>query len=129
MAHRLLPFVVAMAHPEHKPTTFPIARLDLVEEIRRLRASPMPHGHLAKTVLRNADLRVVLMVLQRGASIPKHHAKGSLLVQAIDGRVIATLLESSFDLGPSNVLAIEPEIAHAIVAIEDSALLLTIASP
>ena len=117
-----------MAHPERHPSnTFPIARLDLVEEVRQLRASPIPHGHVAKTVLHNADLRVVLMVLQRGASIPRHHAKGSLIIQALDGRVIVTLLDSSFDLGPSTVLAIEPEIAHALVAIEDSALLLTIA--
>lgn len=108
-------------------TTFPIARLDLVEEVRQLRASPIPHGHVAKTVLHNSDLRVVLMVLQRGATIPRHHAKGSLIIQALDGRVVVTLLDSSFELGPSNALAIEPQTEHALVAIEDSALLLTIA--
>lgn len=117
-----------MAHPERQSdTAFPIARLDLVEEVRQLRASPIPHGHVAKTVLRNADLRVVLLVLQRGAQLPHHHAKGSLIVQALDGRVIVTLLDSSFDLGANSVLAIGPEITHALIAIEDSALLLTIA--
>ncbi len=120
-------FGSVMAHPERHTPSFPIARLDLVEEARQLRASPIPHGHVAKTVLHNADLRVVLMVLQRGARIPRHHAKGSLLVQVLDGRAIVTLLDTSFDLGAGQVLAIEPELAHALVAIEDSALLLTIA--
>lgn len=117
-----------MTHPEHHQSNrFPIARLDLVEEVRQLRASPIPHGHVAKTVLRNGDLCVVLMVLQRGTSIPTHHTEGSSSIQALDGRVIVSLLDSSFDLGPGNVLALEPEIAHALVAVEDSALLLTIA--
>jgi quercetin dioxygenase-like cupin family protein len=117
-----------MAHPErHSHNAFPIARFDVLEEVRQLRASPIPHGHVAKTVLRNSDLRIVLMVLQHGASIPRHYAKGSLIIHALDGRVIVTLLDSSFDLGANNVLAVGPEIAHALVAIEDSALLLTIA--
>jgi quercetin dioxygenase-like cupin family protein len=111
--------------PSERP--FPIARLDLVEEARQLRASPIPHGHVAKTVLRNSDLRAVLMVLERGARIPRHHAKGSMLVQVLDGRVIVAVLDSSFDLGPGNVLALEREVAHELVAIEDCALLLSIA--
>jgi quercetin dioxygenase-like cupin family protein len=113
----------------HQDTTkrFPIARLDLVEEFRRMRASPMPSGHLAKTVLHDERLRIVLMVLRQGSRIPQHHAKGSLAIQALDGRVIVTLLESSFDLGPGQLLAIEPGVSHALVAIEDTALVLTIA--
>ena len=34
--------------------------------------------------------------------------------------MIVTLLDSSFDLAPSSVLALKPEVAHALVAIEDS---------
>ncbi len=117
-----------MAQAQPRTTAaFPIARLDLVEEVREMRASPMPHGHVAKTVLRNGDLRMVLIVLRPGAQIPRHHAKGSLVIQALDGRAVATLLESSFDLTAGSVLAIEPEITHSLIAIEDSALLLTIA--
>lgn len=93
-----------------------------------LRTSPMKNGHVAKTVVHSRDVRIVLMVLARGATVPRHHAKGSLVIQAVDGRVIVSLLESAFDLGPGQMLAIEPEIEHAVVAIEDSALMLTIAN-
>jgi quercetin dioxygenase-like cupin family protein len=107
--------------------SFPIARLDVNEEVRQMRASPKPGGHLGKTLVHNADLRIVLMLLDRGTRIPRHHAKGSLTIQALDGRVIVAILESSFDLGPGQLLAIDRDVSHALVAIEDSALLLTIA--
>lgn len=113
-----------------KPLTtesFPIAHLDLVEEVRQLRHSPISHDHVAKTVLHHRDLRMVLMVMKAGARIPRHHAKGSMTIQALDGRAVVTLLDSSFDLGPGKVLAIEPDLTHAVVAIEDTALILTIA--
>jgi quercetin dioxygenase-like cupin family protein len=108
-------------------SSFPIAMLDVMEEVRKMRASPRPGGRLGKTLVRNPDLRVVLMVLERGARIPRHHSKGSLTIQALDGRVIVALLESSFDLEPGQILAIDRDVSHALVAVDESALLLTIA--
>lgn len=110
---------------EHR--SFPIARLDLEEEVRGMRTSPHPGAHLGKTLLRTADMRLVLMILRRGVQISEHRAEGSLTIQPLDGRVIVTLLESTFDLGPGQLLAIEHDVSHAITAAEDSAILLTIA--
>jgi quercetin dioxygenase-like cupin family protein len=117
------------SQPESPVTSgsFPIAKLDLEEEIRQMRMSPRPKGHLGKTLLRGPDMRLVLMILDRGTNIPAHRADGSLTVQTLAGRVIVTLLESSFDLSSGQVLAIERDVSHALVAIEDSAVLLTIA--
>ncbi len=117
-----------MAHPEAASSeSFPIAQLDLIEEIRLLGTSPIPHGHLAKAILHNRDLRIVLMILLRGTQLPRHHAKGSLALQVLDGRAIVTLLESSFDLRSGQMLAIARGVSHAVLAIEDCALLLTVA--
>ena len=107
---------------------YPIARLDLEEETRALRASPSPSGHLAKTLVHAPDMRLVLMTLDRGHSISPHHASSSLTIQTLAGRVIVSLLESSFDLGPGQVLAIERGVSHGLIAIDDSAILLTIAA-
>jgi quercetin dioxygenase-like cupin family protein len=106
---------------------FPIARLDLVEEVRKMRASPRPKAHTAKTLVRTLDQRLVLMLLDRGAQIPVHQTEAPLTIQALDGRVIVSLLASTFDLGPGQLLAIERDVPHAMVAIEDSAVLLTLA--
>jgi quercetin dioxygenase-like cupin family protein len=112
---------------KHAAPTFPIARLDLEAEICRMRASPRPGGHLGKTLLRTADLRLVLLLLDHGARIPDHQGDGALTIQVLDGRVVVTLLESSFDLSSGQLLAIERGVSHALVAIEDSAVLLTVA--
>jgi len=43
-----------------------------------MRASPLKDGRLGKTLSRGSDLRLVLLILERGASLPAHHANGSL---------------------------------------------------
>lgn len=107
------------------PVSF--ARFDLEEEIRRMRATAKPGGHVGKTLVRAPDLRLVLMILQRGAKIPEHHAGGSVSIQGLDGRVILTSPESSFELEPGHLLVLEHDVPHALEAAEDSAVLLTIA--
>jgi quercetin dioxygenase-like cupin family protein len=118
--------LLANEAPTQRPAAFPIARLDLVEETRRMRDSPRPGGHLGKTLLHNADLRLVLMILDKGVTIPTHHAAGSLIVHVLDGRAVVAVLESSFDLGRAQMLAIDRGVSHSLVAIEDTALLLAI---
>ena len=115
--------------PGKTPTArpFPIGRFDLAAEIDQMRNSPRSAGHVGKTLLHDKDVRIVLMLLDRGAQIPTHRAKGALTFQGLEGRMIITLLGTSFDLAPGQLLAIERNVAHALVAVEDSALLLTIA--
>lgn len=106
---------------------FPIAVLDLDEEICRTRTCPMPGGHYGRTLLRTADMRIVLMVLEQGTRLTEHHVDGTSTIHTLDGRVTVSLLGSSFDLASGQVLAIERGVRHALVAIDDSAILLTIA--
>ena len=106
---------------------FPIARLDLEEEVRRMRACPMPGGTSGRTLFRTANLRIVLMIVNRGTQLPDHHVDGALTIQTLDGRVTVSLLGSSLELSSGCVLAIERGLRHALVAIEESAILLTIA--
>ncbi len=105
----------------------PPARLDLVEEIQRMRASAHANGHVAKTLVRSTELRLVLMVLRGGAEIPVHHAEGALTVHALDGHLQIVVEDVRYDLVPGQLLVLEPELPHAVSAIEDSAILLSIA--
>jgi quercetin dioxygenase-like cupin family protein len=106
---------------------FPIAMLDLGEEIRQMRASPRLSGRLGKTLLRTPNMRIVLQIFDRGTSLPDHHADGALTIQPIDGRLIVTMLQSSFDIAAGQLLAIERGVHHGVLAIEDTAVLLTLA--
>lgn len=104
---------------------FPVAIMDLSEEIQRMRSSPHHRSHVGKTLVRTPDLRVVLMVLAAHVRIPEHRVAGATLLQVVEGRVVVGLLGGSFDLQAGQVLSISAGIAHELVAIEDSALLLT----
>ena len=105
----------------------PFARFDLEEEIRRMRTTVKPGGHLGKTLVRGPDMRLVLMILQRGARISEHRADGSLSIQGIGGRAILTLAETRLEIGPGHLVTVDPGVMHALEAAEDSAVLLTIA--
>ena len=112
-------------HPRLR--SFPIAVLDLEEEVRRMRMCPMPGGHYGRTLLRTEDMRIVLMVVERGTQLGEHHVDGTSTIQALDGRVSVSVLGSSVELAAGQVLAIEQDVAHEVVAVDDSAILLTIA--
>jgi quercetin dioxygenase-like cupin family protein len=108
------------------PPALPFARFDLEEEIRRMRTTLNPGDHLSKTLVRAPDLRMVLMLLQRGARIPVHQIEGPSSIQGLDGRVRLTSAGDRFELGPGQLVMIEPAVPHALEADEDSAVLLTI---
>lgn len=111
----------------HAHADFPIARLDLAAEARALRDSPRASGRVTKALIHNPDLRSILMVLDRGAQLAEHDAPGSLMIQVLDGRVVIRVLGSTFTLTGGQVLAIDRDVAHAVLALDDSAILLTIA--
>jgi quercetin dioxygenase-like cupin family protein len=108
------------------PPALPFSRFDLEEEIRRMRTTLNPGDHVSKTLVRAPDLRLVLMVLQKGVRIPEHGIEGSSCIQGLDGRVILTLPGERFEIGPGQLLMIEHDVPHALEAAEDSAVLLTI---
>ena len=87
----------------------------------------MAGGHYGRTLLRTADMRIVLMILERGTRLTEHDVDGASTIQILDGRVTVSLLGTSIDLASGQVLAIERRVRHSLVAIVDSAILLTIA--
>jgi quercetin dioxygenase-like cupin family protein len=105
-----------------------VARLDLPEEIRQMRTSVPPGGrrHLSKTLIRTADVRLVLMVLESGARIDEHKTEGRMTIQGIDGHVRVRSGESTFDLAPGQLLVLDRDVPHALQAVEESSILLTI---
>jgi quercetin dioxygenase-like cupin family protein len=116
---------------EQRHLDAPVLQLDLVEELRALRASAAfeTRGHAAKTLAKSADLRVVLMAFDRGRRLEQHHAPGRVSIQTVEGHVALKLGEQSLELRTGGLLQLAPQVSHDIEAIEPSAILLTIAWP
>ncbi|MFN0070083.1 MAG: cupin domain-containing protein [Chloroflexota bacterium] len=87
-------------------------------------------GRNAKTLFKEpADLRIVLMVLKSGAGLVEHSAPGPLTLQVMEGRVRVGIGGDRHEFKKGSMVVLEAKRTHDLEALDDSALLLTIAWP
>ncbi|MEO8592339.1 MAG: hypothetical protein ABI759_03375 [Candidatus Solibacter sp.] len=112
------------------PTEGPFLTFDLAEQIAQLRQEPYwQSGRNSKTIVKYEDLRVVLTAIQAKTTIHEHHSAGRISVQTVQGHLHMHADGKDFDLPAGHVLVLDRAMPHDVVAIEDSAFLLTIAWP
>lgn len=112
------------------PLDDPMLTFDLKAEIERLRGeNAWQGGRDSKTLVKHADFRIVLTVLQSGARLHEHKAAGPISVQAVAGHIRMHVGGKIFDLPAGHLLALERALPHDVEALEDSAFLLTICWP
>jgi quercetin dioxygenase-like cupin family protein len=102
---------------------------DLPAEVRRLQAETTSTGQSASTLIKYDDLRVVLIALTAGARLREHKAEGRVSIHLLSGHIQIRASERTFDLRPGGLLALDPSVLHDVEAVEQSAVLLTIAWP
>ena len=108
----------------------PLLEFDLASEVERLRNEPeWSSGQNAKTLVKYDDLRVVLIALRAGARIPNHETAGRISIHTVQGHVRVRAQDQLRDLPMGTVLALDQGLPHDVEALEDSAILLTIAWP
>ena len=111
-------------------TAGPSLTFDLAQQIRELRQeSYWQSGRNSKTLAKYSDFRIVLTALQAKTTIHEHHSAGRISVQTIEGHLRMHAAGREFDLPAGRVLVLDRALPHDVVAIEDSAFLLTIAWP
>ncbi len=114
-----------------RPLAAPVLTFDLAGEADKLRnESPwLQHGRNAVTLVKYDDFRIVFMLMKPGTRLQEHHASGRISVQTLTGHVRLHLKEQTIDLPAGHLLALERGLAHDVEAVEESAVLLTIAWP
>lgn len=107
-----------------------LAQFDLQREMAdAARQKPWASGIHSKTLFKKPDFRMVLIEMEPGAKMDEHHADGTICVQLIKGRIRFRVQERTHELGVGNLLTLGASIKHDVEALDDSALLLTIAWP
>lgn len=106
-----------------EPGVFDIAAVDA--EMRRSDAYGR-EGHTARTLAREADLRIVLVVMKPGARIAEHRAKDTASVHTLRGHVRLRLPDRVADLPAGHLLVLERAVPHDVEAVAESAFLLTL---
>ena len=106
----------------------PVLHFDLQAELEQVKQQRnyQESGPAGRTLVKEPDLRIVLMALRADARLEEHHASGPISLQVIEGRVRVRVPNKSVDLTVGQLLAVESGIRHDVEAIVDSAFLLTI---
>lgn len=106
----------------------PVLHFDLRHEMDQLRQlDTYRHGSPAgRTLVKEPDLRIVLMALKAGARLEEHRASGPISIQALEGTIRLRLREDSIELAQGELLMIEPAIPHDVEAVANAVFLLTI---
>lgn len=81
------------------------------------------------TLLKQDGLNVVLTAIRAGGRVAEHGVAGPALLQAVTGRVRLRAGTETWELGPGDLAALGPGVAHDLEALEDAAVLVVIAAP
>jgi quercetin dioxygenase-like cupin family protein len=110
-----------------EPTEGPTLTFDLARQVRQLRAEHYwQSGRNSKTIVKYPDFRIVLTAIQAKTPIHEHHSAGRTSVQTVEGRIRMHSGGKQFDLPAGHVLVLDRSIPYDVVALEDSAFLLTV---
>src|SRR5882672_9873397 len=89
--------------------------LDLPAEVSRLQAeTAWSSGQNARTLIKYDTLRVVLVALQAGRSLPEHRTEGRLTIHVISGHLEVKAAERTFNLHPGGLLALDRNQVHEV---------------
>jgi len=107
----------------------PLLTFDLVKETASLKqeASWERGDRNARTLVEDPGFRLVLTVLKKGAQMREHRAAGWVSIQGLKGHLRLQAGEQTVDLQAGQMVVLEPDLLHSVEALEEGALLLSIA--
>ena len=113
-----------------RPLTGENLTFDLAMQIAELRRDDgyRRSGRVGRTLVKAGAFRLTLTVVAEGVDIGTHHAVSPMTLQPVEGRLRYRVGDEEFEIGEGEVLFFGPGHAQDIRALEDTALLLTIAT-
>lgn len=88
-----------------------------------------PNGIVSRTLLRTANSRVVLFGFSEGQELTEHTSTQHALIQILSGECEFSLAGKPHHLKPGALLYMPPHLPHAVKAITQFSMLLTLSKP
>lgn len=111
----------------------PMVEMDLEKFIEQLKSEITwkENDRNTITIFKSDKLRIVLVGLKENAELKKHIAPGFISVQVIKGQMEFTAnpegIQQKAELSVGQMIALQPQIPHKIVAKQETFFLLTLA--
>ncbi len=86
-------------------------------------------GRNSKTLVKQPDLRIVLVALNAGKKLEEHEAAARISIQTLSGQLTLQLADQAVELPAGHLLALDRTLRHDVSAVKESAFLLTISWP
>ena len=115
------------AHPKDRLAAS-VQRVDVVDAAAKLRAEAHASvsGHRQIALARQGHVSVILFVFAKDGFLKEHQASGEVIIQVLTGQVSVTVGTDAYTLGPATLLTLAPGLRHAVRALEESDMLLTL---
>jgi quercetin dioxygenase-like cupin family protein len=114
-------------HPSNR-LAGPAVLLNLPDLARALQAEPHPakDGHRQVGLIHRGPLRLLLFTFEAGGGLPEHRAPGHVVIHCLRGALHVEAGAAQHRLGPGEVLVLDPSVPHAVQAVAESDMLLTV---
>lgn len=99
------------------------------DDMLRERAGSASSGRAAKTLVKEGRLRLTLVALAKGTEIKQHQTEGPVSIQCLRGNVAIGAADGETELTSGGLLVLERKVPHAVRAIRESAILITMSHP
>lgn len=100
---------------------------NLLDEVQRYQPdATMASGRRSEILVKNDDLRVLLVTLRAGAELAEHSAPGTIMIQTLTGDLIVEANGTQHELATGGIVSLAAGVRHSVRARTDGAFLLTI---
>jgi quercetin dioxygenase-like cupin family protein len=93
------------------------------------RALVAKHGRSARTLVKEGPLRLTILALGAGGSLPAHRTEGPLTIHVLEGAVSFEAAGQGYDLAPGDVLVLARGVEHSARSAAGTVFLLTVVHP
>lgn len=124
--------VMPQRRDQHIAEKMPTFMLDEEDDMLRAHAEGSITGRAARTLIKQGPLRIALLALRSGTSFKPHQADGPVSpvsIQTLRGCVRITTEVREVELPVGNLIALASGLSHTVTALDDCAILLTVAMP
>lgn len=113
---------------EHRNLDQAMMSFSIPDEIARIRSAPQWSASRkgSITLVKNDELRVVLVVLSKGMLLHEHEADGQIAVSVVQGSIRFEAGGDQRTISSGGLLTLRGGIRHAVEALEDSAFVITL---